>query len=104
MEAGHGDSDASSTCDQSFIVLILSSDGDNKTSVLWTEEQSGKCFQTFFKENISVFFIIPNKNQGWRKPVLPGNFHQGYGHGCGVDGQVSVQIDDDADVEHIDAN
>lgn len=104
MEAGRRDSDASSACDQSFIVLILSSDGDNKTNETWTEEHGGKCFQTFFKENISVFFIIPDKNQGRTKPVLPGNFHQGYGHGCGVDGQVSVQVDDDADVEHIDTD
>lgn len=34
----------------------------------------------------------------------PGHLHQRYGHGGGVDGQVSVQIHDDADVEHVDAD
>ena len=36
--------------------------------------------------------------------VLPSHLHQGYGHSCCVDSHVSVQIDYDADVEHVDAN
>lgn len=34
----------------------------------------------------------------------PGDLHQGDGHGGGVDGQVSVQVHDDADVEHVDSD
>lgn len=34
----------------------------------------------------------------------PGHLHERYGHGGGVDGQVAVQINDDADVEHVDAH
>lgn len=34
----------------------------------------------------------------------PGHLHQRQGHGGGVDGQVSIQVDDDADVEHVDAH
>lgn len=36
--------------------------------------------------------------------VLPGHLHQGDGHGGGVDGHVPVQVHDDADVEHVDAD
>lgn len=32
----------------------------------------------------------------------PGHLHEGEGHGCGVDSQVPVQVDDDAEVEQID--
>lgn len=32
----------------------------------------------------------------------PGHLHEGEGHGCGVDGQVPVQVDDDAEVEQVD--
>lgn len=39
-----------------------------------------------------------------QKTFSPGDLHEGYGHGGGVDGQVSVQIDDDADVEHVDSD
>lgn len=38
------------------------------------------------------------------RTVLPRNLHEGYGHSCRVDGQVSVQVDYDADVEHIHTN
>lgn len=34
----------------------------------------------------------------------PGHLHERYGHGGGVDGQVSIQINDDAEVEHVDAH
>lgn len=34
----------------------------------------------------------------------PGHLHERYGHGGGVDGQVAIQINDDADVEHVDAH
>lgn len=34
----------------------------------------------------------------------PGHLHQRYGHRRGVDRQVSVQINYDADVEHVDAD
>lgn len=36
--------------------------------------------------------------------VLPGDLHQRDRHGSSVDGQVSIQVDNDADVEHVDAN
>lgn len=32
----------------------------------------------------------------------PGHLHEGEGHGRGVDGQVPVQVDDDAEVEQVD--
>lgn len=38
------------------------------------------------------------------RSVSPGDFHERYRHGGGVDGQISVQIDDDADVEHVDSD
>lgn len=34
----------------------------------------------------------------------PGHFHQGHGHSSGIDGQVSIQVYNEAEVEHIDAN
>ena len=32
----------------------------------------------------------------------PGHLHEGEGHGSGVDGQVPVQVNDDAEVEQVD--
>ena len=32
----------------------------------------------------------------------PGHLHEGEGHGSGVDGQVSVQVNDDTEVEQVD--
>lgn len=36
--------------------------------------------------------------------VSPGDLHERDGHSGSVDGHVSVQVDDDADVEHVDAH
>lgn len=32
----------------------------------------------------------------------PGHLHEGEGHGGSVDGQVPVQVDDDAEIEQVD--
>lgn len=37
-------------------------------------------------------------------PNSPGHFHQGHGHSCGIDGQVSIQVYNEAEVEHVDAD
>lgn len=46
--------------------------------------------------------VTPRGNK--RAGVSPGDLHERDGHGGGVDGQVAVQVDDDADVEHVDSD
>lgn len=46
--------------------------------------------------------MSPEKGRKWLDS--PGHFHQGHGHSGSIDGQVSVEVHNEADVEHIDAN
>lgn len=41
---------------------------------------------------------------GRSRGYSPGHLHERGGHGCSVDGEISIQVNNDAEIEQVDPN